>query len=193
MTQGRDLQRRSGGDLADVVPGGFRLRPGLRTVSAVLGRRAVDAITPRQALEGSVVAVLIVVLALLRSQRDAPYIVFPVLIWAALCGGPRGASGAVALVTTLTVFNTAHHAGPFLRATTTQSLLATQLFVAAAALNSLVLRAVIEERHGALEALRGKERRLRHSRALESSRPATQRGGGSSATCPTALSNASSR
>ena len=104
-------------------------------------------------------------LALLPSQRDVPYIVFPVLIWAALRGGPRGASGAVALVTTLTVYNTAHHAGPFVRATITQSLLATQLFVAAAAVTSLVLGAVIEERHAALEALRENERRLRDSRA----------------------------
>jgi signal transduction histidine kinase len=124
-----------------------------------------DAITPRQAIEGAAIVTLIVVLALLPSQRDVPYVVFPVLIWAALRGGPRGAAGAVALVTTLTVYNTAHHAGPFVRATITQSLLATQLFVAAAAVTSLVLGAVIEERHAALEALRENERRLRDSRA----------------------------
>jgi signal transduction histidine kinase len=124
-----------------------------------------DAITPRQALEGAAIVTLIVVLALLPSQRDVPYVVFPVLIWAALRGGPRGAAGAVALVTTLTVYNTAHHAGPFVRATITQSLLATQLFVAAAAVTSLVLGAVIEERHAALEALRENEQRLRDSRA----------------------------
>src|SRR5690348_10193909 len=129
-----------------------------------LGAR-IDAIAPRQALEGVAIATLIVVLALLPSQRDVPYIVFPVLIWAALRGGPRGAAGAVALATTLTVYNTAHHAGPFIRATITQSLLATQLFVAAAAVTSLVLGAVIEERHAALEALRENERRLRASRA----------------------------
>ena len=123
------------------------------------------AITRREALEGLVVMVLIVVVALLPSQRDVPYIVFPLLIWAALRGGPRGAAAAVALVTSLTVFNTAHHEGPFVRATITQSLLATQLFVAAAALTSLVLGAVIEERHAALEALRENERRLRASRA----------------------------
>src|SRR6185437_16476169 len=124
-----------------------------------------DSIAPRRALEGAGIVALIVVLALLPSQRDVPYIVFPVLIWAALRGGPRGAAGAVALVTTLTVYNTAHHAGPFVRATITQSLLATQLFVAAAALTSLVLGAVIEERHAALDALRENERRLRDSRA----------------------------
>jgi signal transduction histidine kinase len=125
----------------------------------------VRGITTRQKLEGLVVATLIVVLALLPSQRDVPYIVFPLLIWAALRGGPRGAAAAVALVTSLTVLNTAHHDGPFVRATTTQSLLATQLFVAAAALTSLVLGAVIEERHAAFAALRRNERRLRASRA----------------------------
>ncbi|MBV9336339.1 MAG: sensor histidine kinase [Solirubrobacterales bacterium] len=123
------------------------------------------AVTRRQALEGAVIATLIVVIALLPSQRDVPYIVFPLLIWAALRGGPRGAAGAVALVTTLTVYNTAHHEGPFIRATITQSLLATQLFVAVAVVTSLVLGAVIEERHAALEALRENERRLRESRA----------------------------
>jgi signal transduction histidine kinase len=132
----------------------------------------ISAITWRQALEGVVVAALIVVLALLPSQRDVPYIVFPLLIWAALRAGPRGATAAVALVTTLTIYNTAHHDGPFVRATITQSLLATQLFVLAAALTSLVLGAVTEERRGALEALRSalealrtSERRLRASRA----------------------------
>jgi signal transduction histidine kinase len=71
----------------------------------------------------------------------------------------------VALVTTLTIYNTAHHDGPFVRATITQSLLATQLFVLAAALTSLVLGAVTEERRTAVDALRENERRLRDSRA----------------------------
>lgn len=125
----------------------------------------IKAITPRQALEALAVLALIVVVALLPSQRDVPYIVFPLLIWAALRAGPRGAAIAVALVTSLTIFNTGHHGGPFVRATINQSLLATQLFVAAAALTSLVLGAVIAERRGALEALRANERRLRASRA----------------------------
>jgi hypothetical protein len=55
---------------------------------------AIDAITPRRALEGIAIATLIIVLKLLPSQRDVPYIVFPVLIWAALRGGPRGAARA---------------------------------------------------------------------------------------------------
>ena len=133
-------------------------------------------ITRKEALEGVLVAALLIFLSLLPTQQhvphvllptqlDVPYIVFPLLIWAALRAGPVGASGAVALVTSLTVYNTAHNAGPFVRATITQSLLATQLFVAAAALTSLVLGAVIEERRSALEALRENEDRLRDSRA----------------------------
>jgi signal transduction histidine kinase len=125
----------------------------------------IHTVTRRHALEGLAVLALIVVVSLLPSQRDVPYVVFPLLIWAALRAGPRGAAAAVAIVTSLTVVNTAHHAGPFVRATITQSLLATQLFVAAAALTSLVLGAVIEERRGALEALRENERQLRASRA----------------------------
>ena len=123
------------------------------------------AIRWRQALEGFVVLALLVVVALLPSQRDVPYVVFPLLIWAALRAGPRGAATAVALVTSVTVFNTAHHDGPFVRTSITQSLLATQLFVAVTALTSLVLGAVIEERRGAFQALRQNERRLRASRA----------------------------
>ena len=125
----------------------------------------IDAMSPRRAFEGAALATLIVVLALLPSLRDVPYIIFPVLIWAPLRGGPRGAAGAVALATAPTVYNTAHHAGPFVQATITQSLLATQLFVAAAAMTSLVLGGVMEQRHVALEALRENERRLRDSRA----------------------------
>lgn len=119
----------------------------------------------QQALEGLVVVALLVVISLLPSQRDVPYAVFPLLIWAALRAGPPGAAAAVALVTSLTVVNTAHHAGPFIRSTITQTLLATQLFVAVAALTSLILGAETEERRVASRALRENERRLRESRA----------------------------
>jgi signal transduction histidine kinase len=65
----------------------------------------------------------------------------------------------------LTVFNTAHHDGPFVRASITQSLLATQLFAAVTAVTSPILGAVIEERHAAERSLHENERRLRSSRA----------------------------
>ena len=49
----------------------------------------------RELAEGAVVLVLLVALATLPPQRDVPYIVFPVLLWAAVRFGPRGAASAV--------------------------------------------------------------------------------------------------
>jgi PAS domain S-box-containing protein len=112
-------------------------------------------------LEGTALLTTLVLLAELPSQRDVPYVVFPVLIWAALRFGPRGASTALVLVSGLTVWNTAHNAGPFVRESITDSLLSSQLFLATAALTALVLAAVTAERARADEALRANEERLR--------------------------------
>ena len=106
----------------------------------------------RRLLEGALLLTALFLLIELPSQEDVPYIVFPVLIWAALRFGPFGAATAVAISSSLTVWNTAHGAGPFVRASITHSLLATQLFVAVAALTSLVLAAVTAERTRADEA-----------------------------------------
>ena len=65
------------------------------------------------------------------------------------------------MASSLTVLNTAHNAGPFVRDSITDSLLSTQLFLATAALTSLVLAAVTAERASAGEALRANEERLR--------------------------------
>jgi len=107
----------------------------------------------RDLLEGVLVLGLLALLAELAPQRDVPYIVFPVLLWAALRLGPRGASTAVLLVCSITVWNTAQQNGPFVRESITDSLLATQLFVATAALTSLLLAAVTAERTRAALAL----------------------------------------
>src|SRR4051794_8003651 len=115
----------------------------------------------RELVEGAALLVILVLLAELPSQRDVPYVVFPVLIWAALRFGPRGAASAVVVVSGLTVWNTAHNAGPFVRESITDSLLSSQLFLAAAALTSLVLGAVTAERTRAGEALVANEERLR--------------------------------
>ena len=96
---------------------------------------------------------VLVVLSELAPQRDVPYIVFPVLLWAALRFGPRGAATAVLVVCSITVWNTAHESGPFVRDSITDSLLATQLFIATAALTSLLLAAVTAERARAGRAL----------------------------------------
>jgi signal transduction histidine kinase len=105
-------------------------------------------------VEGAVLLALLVVLIEVPSQPDVPYIVFPLLIWAALRFGPLGAATTLVIVSSLTVWNTAHGSGPFVRSSITHSLLATQLFVAVAALTSLVLAAVTAEREASETAQR---------------------------------------
>ena len=96
-------------------------------------------------------------LATLPPQRDVPYIVFPVLLWAAIRFGPRGAATATLVVCSITVWNTAQNDGPFVRDSITDSLLATQLFIAISALTSLLLAAVTAERTEATMALTASE------------------------------------
>jgi signal transduction histidine kinase len=107
----------------------------------------------RDVVEGAIVLVVLVALAELAPQRDVPYIVFPVLLWTALRLGPRGAATAIVVVCSITVWNTAQEEGPFVRDSITDSLLATQLFIATAALTSLLLAAVTAERTRAAQAL----------------------------------------
>lgn len=111
----------------------------------------------RELAEGALVMVALVVLAELPPQRDVPYIVFPVLLWAALRFGPRGAATAILVVCSITVWNTAQSDGPFVRNSLTDSLLATQLFIATSAITSLVLAAVTAERARVARALAGAE------------------------------------
>jgi signal transduction histidine kinase len=111
----------------------------------------------RDVLEGLAGLVVLVVLAELAPQRDVPYIVFPVLLWAALRLGPRGAATAILVVCSITVWNTGHEQGPFVRESITDSLLATQVFIATAALTSLLLASVTAERSRAALALAASE------------------------------------
>ena len=114
-------------------------------------------VNQRVLAEVAVVLVLLVALATLPPQRDVPYLVFPVLLWAALRFGPRGAATAVLVVCSITVWNTAANVGPFVRDSISDSVVATQLFIAIAALTSLVLAAVSVERTRASLALAASE------------------------------------
>jgi signal transduction histidine kinase len=125
-------------------------------------------------LEGAGIVVLLVVLAEIAPQRDVPYIVFPVLLWAALRFGPRGAATAILVVCSITVWNTAHEEGPFVRESITDSLLATQLFIGLAAVTSLVLAAVTAEltrAEAAQRALAGEQAALRRVATLVAGDP----------------------
>jgi signal transduction histidine kinase len=111
------------------------------------------ALRRRQLVEGALLLLALVLLSELPPQRDVPYIVFPALLWAALRFGPRGAATATLIVCSITVWNTAHNSGPFVRESLTDSLLSTQLFIATAAITSLLLAAVTAERTRAARAL----------------------------------------
>ncbi len=110
---------------------------------ASLGLRGVG---QRQIIEGAIALALLIALATLPPQRDVPYIVFPILLFAAVRFGPRGAATAIVVVCGIAVYNTAQNSGPFMRESITDSLLATQLFIGTAALTSLVLAAMTAER-----------------------------------------------
>jgi signal transduction histidine kinase len=131
-----------------------------------------------QLAEGALLLAILIILIEVPSQQDVPYIVFPILIWAALRFGPTGAASALAIVSALTVWNTAQGSGPFIRASITHSLLASQLFVAVAALTSLVLAAVTAERsasENAQRALTAEQAALRRIATLVAGEAASKR------------------
>jgi signal transduction histidine kinase len=98
-----------------------------------------------------------------RSDRPVSYLVFPVLIWAALRFGQRAATLSVAIVVGIAAWSTAHYIGPFHFESITRSVLSTQLFIAVAALSTLCLAAVAAERETFAAGLRASRARLVHA------------------------------
>jgi len=80
------------------------------------------------------------------------YILFPVLIWAAIRFGPRGGAATILVISAFAIWGTFLGQGPFVGQTLGLSLLKLQLFMAVAALTSLVLAAASAERLEALKA-----------------------------------------
>src|SRR5262249_8298658 len=107
----------------------------------------------RDVIEGAVVLAGLVALGAPAPQRDVAFTLVPLLLWAALRFGPGGAATATLVACALSVWNTAQNDGPFVRDSLTSSLLSTQLFIATAALTSLLLAAVTAERTRAARAL----------------------------------------
>jgi signal transduction histidine kinase len=95
-----------------------------------------------------------------HGPRPLAYIVFPPLIWAALRFTQRGATLAVAVAAGLAVWYTAHSVGPFAYHSITRSVLSTQLYIAVAALTTLVLAAVVSEREEFARGLHASRVRL---------------------------------
>ena len=82
------------------------------------------------------------------------YLVFPVLIWAALRYQALGAATVSLVAAAVSVTFAAHGVGPFASVSTGAGVLASQLFVTVMSLGGLMLAAVVSERASAVEALR---------------------------------------
>ncbi len=76
----------------------------------------------------------------------ATYILFPMLAWAAIRFGPRGAATTVLAVTTAAMSATAAGAGPFVQHVWHQGVANVQAFVALLAVSTLILAAAAAER-----------------------------------------------
>ena len=77
------------------------------------------------------------------------YALFPILIWAGLRLGSRGAAGVTLVLSALTVVYAARGEGPFVQSTPTASLLTAQGFILVTALSTLLLAAITTDRRRA--------------------------------------------
>ena len=112
-------------------------------------------------LESAALASVLVAMGVLVFGRHAPtqvigqaYFVYPVLMWAALRFGQRGATSATFLCGVLAIIGTAVESGPFVRASLHESLLVLQLFMAITAATFLIVGASIYEKRTAVRDLR---------------------------------------
>ena len=108
----------------------------------------------RLAEGGALAATLVVItLAVFTGRLHQPYLIAPVLVWAALRFGQRGTATAIVLVSSLGLVMTGHGMGPFILATATASLLSLQAFLGVVAVTTMLLSAILAERQAAREAL----------------------------------------
>jgi signal transduction histidine kinase len=89
------------------------------------------------------------------SPLDVPYIVYPVLVWIAMLGGPRRTALAAALTVAVASLATTRGLGPF------EGAYELQTFLALCVLPVLLLQAVMAERDSAIEAARCSDERYR--------------------------------
>jgi signal transduction histidine kinase len=98
--------------------------------------------------DGALLIAAVAVLGVLAVSTDEPvtYLVFPALIWAAFRFGPPGATLAIAIAAGVAIGVTAEHVGPFSNQPISHRTLSTQVYIAVAALTTLLLSAIVSER-----------------------------------------------
>jgi signal transduction histidine kinase len=89
------------------------------------------------------------------SPLDVPYIVYPVLVWIAMLGGPRRTALAAAMVVAVASLATTRGFGPF------ENFYQLQTFLALCVLPLILLQAVMAERDSAIGLARASDERYR--------------------------------
>jgi PAS domain S-box-containing protein len=88
------------------------------------------------------------------------YLPLPILIWAAVRFGSRGASAAICTLTFLAIWSAGHGHGPFSTRSAEENALSIQMFMIVMSVPLLFLASVIEERGKTEATLRGREERM---------------------------------
>ncbi len=111
---------------------------------------------PGRAPEALALAVALAAVSVLVFSQDTNlvYVVFPLLIWAALRFWQPGAAAGSLLVAAVAVAFTANGEGPFTASGPDERLLLAQTFVAVAGMSALLLAALTSERARAEQAMR---------------------------------------
>jgi signal transduction histidine kinase len=87
-----------------------------------------------------------------RAFPHQPYLLFPMLIWAAVRFGPRGATLGTFVASAIAIAGTTLGLGPFARPILSESLLLLQTFMCVVAITILILGASVSDRKRAVEA-----------------------------------------
>jgi signal transduction histidine kinase len=111
--------------------------------------------------EGGLLIVAVTALGVFGVSTDEPvtYMIFPALIWAAFRFGPQGATLSVAIAALVAIGVTANDVGPFAKQPIDHKTLSTQVYIAVAALTTLLLSAVVSERERSTAELADARRR----------------------------------
>jgi signal transduction histidine kinase len=107
-----------------------------------------------------------------QTRPSLLYLPLPLLLWAAIRFGPRGASAALMVVSVFEIWGAIHGFGPFATQSAEMNALSVQLFLTLASLPLMFLAALIKERERAQELAVQKEQRL--ELALDSAQQASR-------------------
>jgi PAS domain S-box-containing protein len=127
-------------------------------------------VSPRCYGEACLLSVVLLAVGLKAFGRDTGspdtlplllYAPMPLLLWAAVRFGLRGAASALSFIACLLIWNAVHGRGPFTAQSPAENVLALQLFLIVVAVPLLVLAILIQERQRTEEALRESEERFR--------------------------------